>query len=755
MKRKLKFKGFQIEDVARAAMHDGLILADEPGLGKTLQGLAWALIKHARRVLIVAPGGLHQQWRDDAQKHLGLHITRLPDVRTYRALGLDKPLRKDGETKTKFYITSYQDLGYNNADEWPENVSEDGNHSAGEDRVKARGLDPVFRQFQQLLAALNGKPFDPAPYFEGIGEEKNGIRCVWKPTLARVIAMSEVCGGGFDCVIVDEGTRLQANDAHIALGVRMLSPKYRIVLTGTPIKNRLESFFWLAWWACGGSPVPTARWPYPGDSEAREEFAQQHLQRDRFITREREAAGKYGGRKPIAQDIYDVLTTQTSRLNGGLAIPQVLDRRLYARVKQVIEDFGGRWCRKAQAHLFASTSHAQSGVYTVDSFLTAIVPIDPDAKAKRRIEKRSARICNIHRLWKLIAPIVLRRRKADCGEDIVKKTIKPIIIPPGTAQQAVYQYHLQHPPVMAKGGGGGKKLDARARIGMQLGILRQAALCPDAEALRDVITGNDTGPKRSWTDANPKQAAILSLCAELLDQGEQVLIGSPFRAFSEALHRRLCDAGVSSILLDGNTSQLRRGELAVDFKKQRYSVMVAGINAMGEGHSFANCARLILPSLSWAYDENEQFTHRVWRLDSERDVIIYTMVMKGSIDERLSTLFAEKGESAQLALDGELNENDVQQYDVSALLADAVRAFDPDAPTVDEQLIEAEWPALRKRLGYAEARFREHHPPIVASTPGVTADDMAGAVSALAIQSPNALSVQLARLRRKRDRQRS
>ena len=38
-----------------------------------------------------------------------------------------------------------------------------------------------------------------------------------------------------------------------------------------------------------------------------------------------------------------------------------------------------------------------------------------------------------------------------------------------------------------------------------------------------------------------------------------------------------------------------------DFKKGKYPVLIAGLKAMGEGHSFENCAHLILPALSYAY----------------------------------------------------------------------------------------------------------------------------------------------------------
>lgn len=85
---------------------------------------------------------------------------------------------------------------------------------------------------------------------------------------------------------------------------------------------------------------------------------------------------------------------------------------------------------------------------------------------------------------------------------------------------------------------------------------------------------------------------------------------------------------------------------------------------------------------------------------------IYTFATLNSIDEKLARIFAEKGDSANLALDGRLIEEQVAQIDLSALLSAAVRDFNPGASTVDEQDIEAAWPALRERLARAEARFR-------------------------------------------------
>jgi hypothetical protein len=202
-------------------------------------------------------------------------------------------------------------------------------------------------------------------------------------------------------------------------------------------------------------------------------------------------------------------------------------------------------------------------------------------------------------------------------------------------------------------------------------------------------------------------AAICAQVAEVIAGGEQVIIGSPFEPFNSALHTRLADAGVSSVLLDGSVSAKRRGVLAAHYKAGAYAVIVAGLKAMGKGHSFECAKHLFLPSKSWALDENEQFIHRVWRLNSREDVTIYTFTTQNTIDELMDADFGAKLDSAQLGLDGQLIEQEVEEVDLAKLLAKAVRNFDPSAPTIDERDMEREWEeSLRDRLTAAEAAFR-------------------------------------------------
>jgi hypothetical protein len=633
----MPLKPFQIEDLARAALQDGAIIAWEPGMGKSLAAIAWPLVKKARRTLVVAPGSLHYQMMASAAKFFKISLRQVKDKEDFFRLKLDSPPPANGPPR--FYLTSYQALGLNEADEWSETFGHKGQPRPNKLLVKRR----------KAWCKLHRVRYD-ANAGDSIGSTFNDITCVWEPTMARIAQTH----GSFDCVVVDEGTRLQATESRIGASVRTLEPRYRLVLTGTPIKNRLESIFWLCAWAAGH----TGRWPYESTDAAKERFADTFLQKERFLTKEEEAAKK---------------------------------------------------------------------------------------SASRSITKRSARICSIHRLWKTLAPVIIRRRKADCGEEIAQKTVTPILVKPGTAQLAVYQYHLHNAPLAGKKPGA-KIAHRRTQVGMQITNLRLAALCPNAENLSLAKTGVK-GTKRSWTEWTPKLYTTLQIIRECLASGKQVIVGSPFRDFSQTLQAKLIESEVASVLLDGDTSPEQRGLLADEFKQGKQAVLVAGLKAMGEGHSFENCAHLILPGLSYAYDENEQFIHRIWRLTSPGPVNIYPIVMEGSIDQNLHEIFTEKGDASNLAIDGRLFTEPAADIDMEWLIKEAMRIFKADVKTEDEEILMAQWEVtLARQLRHAYLQYLEH----TAVDDPPTPEDVEQALSALSIPSPTQLTIDICRKHNKK-----
>lgn len=640
----MKFKKFQLDHYARAALVKGLILSHEQGLGKSFAAFAVPYVWRARRVMLVVPTDLHDQIRETAMNQFGIGLTTIANMDDVRRNKLDRiaaPLRKG--QMPKFYLVGYEALTRNGADEWLPEVDGKGRRIKSA-RERARLIDARSLAKEWALARLLGRKVNFTEIMAGVGMERHGITCVWKPSLARELKQLEARGAGFDCVILDEATAIQG-DSMIAKGVALLDPEFRMLMTGTPVKNRLESIFNLAWWAAGGSDEPTARWPYSRDGK--ETFARQHLEVDRFLTREEDKAARENKRR-----------------------------------------------------------------------------------ASVRITKETARVCNVQRLWRLLAPVILRLRKADCGEDIVEKTVRPIEVAMGAAQAAVYKEHLTHRP-KAPAGEPTRQLKGFTAAGMQITNLRIAALCPDSASLAEVISHAHPERKRSWTPWTPKLATILSLTSDLLDQGEQVMIGSPFTQFNRTVYQLLKDAGVKTLLLDGDTTPAERGILAKQFKSGDAAVLVASYVAMGKGHSFENCAHLIAAGYPWAYDVLAQYVDRIWRLNSPRPVTVYPVITAGSIEVRMRDYFNDKKDTNQLLLDGRLFAETVDDIDPERLLAEAFEAFRNAGPLADESLLESAWPKLAQRLRWSQARYQEWHPPIV--NPVVTDADIARANEGLRV----------------------
>ena len=157
----------QAASTALRAMHGRAILADEVGLGKTIEaGLVLSelhLRRLARRVLILTPAGLVEQWHEELDRKFGLPVV-LQDSRQWRQFEVDRA--------AGFVLLS--------------------------------------------LAAAR-----------------------------RVPLATRLSAGPWDLVIVDEAHRLKQPRSASAKLVRSLLTRYLLLLTATPVENRLDDLFQL------------------------------------------------------------------------------------------------------------------------------------------------------------------------------------------------------------------------------------------------------------------------------------------------------------------------------------------------------------------------------------------------------------------------------------------------------------------------------------------------------------------------------
>jgi len=687
----MHLKTFQREDLARAALHDGLILGLDTGLGKTICAYAWPLLKvgvlkgagdqpvhpicPAEPVLIIASGDLHAQIMDEGHKHFGVTPTILDSQERFLKLSTLDAATGRRVLAPGYYLTTYTQLSRNGVTPFPELNIADPIAMLKLLNLSERDLEEFYagrreryeKHYTRLMSGPNESLADLSDhwftlrkhanrYFQmeldesfnilkdfapqavpsrelsvrdltcnqrrgvagrlvaiahittsvNIGESRyqsrtnRPIKCVYSPSLA------DLCANTFAVVVADEGVKLKGEDTLVGKGVRQMAPKFRLVLTATPIKNRLPDVFRLAHWATGSHRTAHPRFPF-GDDDAGT-FA------DEFL---------------------------------------VTERNLSAEER---------------------------------------------SETSRRYVKKTPQVCNIHRLWKLFAPIILRRRKTDCGEDLVSMTRQVVRVPMGKAQAAVYKFHLQAEYLDCNG---------KPALGAKLQALRIAAANPTSALLKRPETdGLSQGTPRSSLSFIPKLASGLSLVHQILERQEQVIVFSAFHDSLDALSDRLREAGVKHVLLDGRTSPSRRGSAAALFKQGLDSgvpVMLAGVECMSEGHSFHLCNNVVLLAYSWAFDKFVQAINRIWRLNSVKPVNVYPVIADGSIDRKLESNIQEKGDAADLVLDGRLIGEDPCEVNLAELLQIAAKDFAEmkDNGTIDERDLEKEWPALCAQLALA------------------------------------------------------
>ncbi len=120
---------------------------------------------------------------------------------------------------------------------------------------------------------------------------------------------------------------------------------------------------------------------------------------------------------------------------------------------------------------------------------------------------------------------------------------------------------------------------------------------------------------------------------------------------------------------------------------------------MAYGHSFSKINNVIRTSKDWAMDIDVQAEDRAHRLDSVKDLNVYDLLCKASVDERIDKMLAEKKHSSDLVLDGEMDMLELTDEDLFDLLTQSVHDFETsqELPLNEEQL-SSDWPTLREQL---------------------------------------------------------
>jgi SNF2 family DNA or RNA helicase len=252
------------------------------------------------------------------------------------------------------------------------------------------------------------------------------------------------------------------------------------------------------------------------------------------------------------------------------------------------------------------------------------------------IEKRSDSD-RLAQLRRRIRPLLLRRTKEQVASDLPDKQEQVLELDLNPKHKKIYQTYLQRERQKVLG-----LLDDmtknRFEIFRSLTLLRQASLAVslvDAEHAEVPSTKLDT---------------LMELLDDIVADGHRVLVFSQFTRFLTMARDRISAAGVDYCYLDGHTRN--RPAVIADFREGEAPVFLISLKAGGFGLNLTEADYCILLDPWWNPATEAQAVDRAHRIGQTRKVMVYRLVAKDTLEEKVMALKQKKAALFSNVMDG-------------------------------------------------------------------------------------------------------
>ncbi|WP_435022533.1 SNF2-related protein (plasmid) [Tundrisphaera sp. TA3] len=234
-------------------------------------------------------------------------------------------------------------------------------------------------------------------------------------------------------------------------------------------------------------------------------------------------------------------------------------------------------------------------------------------------------------LARALRPFLLRRTKEQVAQDLPEKNEQTIYCDMEPAQRKLYdelREHYRHALLGRVEQQGIQK--SKIQILEALLRLRQAACHP----------GLIDKAKRSG-DPSAKLDALLPQLSEVVDGGHKSLVFSQFTSLLAIVKQRLDAEGIPYIYLDGRTRD-RQARVQQFQEDPDCKVFLISLKAGGVGLNLTAADYVFLLDPWWNPAVEAQAIDRAHRIGQTRKVFAYRLIAKGTVEEKVLQLQADK-----------------------------------------------------------------------------------------------------------------
>lgn len=249
------------------------------------------------------------------------------------------------------------------------------------------------------------------------------------------------------------------------------------------------------------------------------------------------------------------------------------------------------------------------------------------------------------RLRALIEPFVLRRRKAEVLIDLPAKFENIRYVPLSREQRRLYDGAEQR-----------LREDLNAQKRQNASRANRRGHIPDAEKSAVEVLAELTRLRQialdpalvfeNYKGGAEKLGAIMELVDEAMEAGRKVLVFSQFTSYLDVLAAELDRRGIGHFAITGATPKRERVRLVNRFNGDGTPVFLVSLKAGGTGLNLTGASVVVHADPWWNAAATDQATDRAHRIGQNREVDVYKVVAKGTVEERIVALQEAKRDLA-------------------------------------------------------------------------------------------------------------
>ncbi len=359
------------------------------------------------------------------------------------------------------------------------------------------------------------------------------------------------------------------------------------------------------------------------------------LKRDIEVYKEKNYTFKY-----IIADEAQYL--KNSNTQNAKAIKEINAETRYALTGTPIEN--------SLAELWSIFDYIMPGyLFSYKKFKNAYeVPIvkDNDQKAMQRLKM-------------LIEPFVLRRTKKQVLTELPDKSIAVLKNVMKEEQEKLYlsylaQTKMEVEQIINKNGFDKSKIQILAALTR----LRQICCHPSL-----FIDG--------YNDGSSKLEQCIEIIQEATQSNHKILLFSGYTSMFEIIEKELKEKGIKYFKLTGSTKVDERIQLVDEFNSnEEIKVFLISLKAGGTGLNLTGADVVIHYDPWWNASAEGQATDRAYRIGQRRNVQVYKLITKNSIEEKIYELQQKKSELIDNVLDTQTTfVNKISKEDIMSLFS--------------------------------------------------------------------------------------